>query len=1085
MDQKKKDSKLNNKNNNNGNDFKIEQSNGNQNEKEKEKVNQNQNKNRLNEKQNFLFHRRPKKCGFGAYLGSDNKCQNCSAGTFCDKRDATSSESCLSCRVGTYSQSGSRVCLDCPIGAFGNVEHLSKCFDCLPGSWSNTVGNVNSSCNPCPAGTYSTAYGATTIETCLECDPGTYNPQTGATSRDFCLKCHMGTYNPHSGSNSTQSCIPCPLGSVSNISGSSSCEFCEKGKIPSKKNDRCESCPAGTYSSQTGSLSCVKCPTNTISIGINNIKCTKCMVNGICLGGDKCKPGHDPNQLCRVCKEGKFRIADICVDCNMIIIHILISLIIPILLLLVYFLVIPKYFSNSQKETIKENVDYDIKKKKLKDNTNEKIIIKEIIFKDSITKHGDYHEDDNLNKIEKIKMGTKNKKINQGEKTTEIETENETENGIQKKESENKSKNENQNKNKNKNQNKLIEPNESESEKENEIENESEIEPNENENENENKRENENEKFSIEINELNKNNFQEGHNNKLIKEKTSFFQIFFFEIQLMSMLLVFPFGGNRNFQSIGRILTSLLILDFGVIFPPECTPWFSFITSWFLISIIFPIIIFTILVLPLLQTIISKKLKNRYQNNFLFTYFSKINSENLKIKIIRLIVIYFQFMFIPFSLINSFIANFVYNSKNNEHHLQSNPKIKISSKQWESYNPFFILFGLIYLFFTFVNYLIIIYKTYKSNFSNWWVTRFGILFNKFSPKYIWFGIIEYLFTFSIAMVYSGFPSIKPKIIFTLIISLLIILIILILIFRPYKKLDHIIKENGNGNGNGKENEKEMENENKSKNEKKNKNQNMNKNQIKNDQSSILKIVISFKIICIALLIYLSELQVMNYFIALLYFVATILFFQGIRPFFKNKNKKKHDAVESNNSNNINDNLNVLDNLDSFGQNHILLDSEIFSTLKNEKINSSGDENNINNLVLNFTLNNNDVNNKLNIEEIEEIKNKLSSQDPQRLYYLLKQKNHIQKRQIWELRDQFHRYVKEMRDLKEEIRNHSRINSFFNPKNIINPTNRQKWDFLSDNSDLSNGGDDDDDIINNNDIFSNKSNTEEKIFLTSD
>ncbi|KAJ3441106.1 hypothetical protein M0812_13111 [Anaeramoeba flamelloides] len=1049
--QKTKESKHNNEVNNNKDYFNAFHSkNKNQKEKQKQKQNENESENENeNEKekdhknqiipnrvQDFLLHN-SNNCSLGSYLNSDNECQNCSPGTFCDLPDATSSENCLNCPIGKYSQSGASVCLDCPVGTFGNVEHLSKCFDCMPGSWSNIPGNVDPSCNPCPAGTYSTTFGATTISTCIECEPGTYNTLAGATAKGFCLNCPVGTYNPDSGSTSTQSCNQCPLGSVANATGSSSCYFCEKGKSPSKRKDLCESCHAGTYASHRGSEECVECPINTINIGATNDNCVKCIVGGICLGGDKCKEGHDPNQFCQVCTDGKFRIADICVNCQMFLIPIVISLLIPILLLVIYFLIIPKLFPRIQKEKLKKQHEiHSISTIEFSNNPNEKIIPLSL--------------------------------------TKEIINSNESENEIQIDNTQMKKNTNNGNGNENENQ------------KENENENE-----NENDNENENKKdlknENDNQEiFSIEIKELKNSNLKQkeienyndnnnNNNNKLRKEKTPYFQIIFYQLQFLSLILILPIGGNRYFQFLGRNLTSLLILDLGVIIPPECTSWFSFLKFWVFISIIVPMSVFILVSLPLLLTIICKKIKNKYTKYFLIAYFSKINLEALKIRIIRLMVVYFQFMFIPFSLINSYLANFDYNKKTDHYYLQSNPKIEMSSNQWKSFHPFFILFGIINLLFAFICYLIILYKTYKSNFSKWWTIRFGLLFNNYLPKHIWFGIIEYIFSFLIAIIYAGFPLIKPSIILTSAIIILIINIILILIIRPYKKI------NPNPNLNENENEKDngMENINKEKNKTKKENEkNYSQNQKNNKKYVILKIVISFKIICIALLIYLSELEVMNYFITILYCTATVLFFQGIHPFFE-KNKKKNIISKADNNNS----LNGSNSLEYLENNISPLDDEIFSILENKKINK---KNNTNTL-FNFDFDNDT---KLNVDEMENIRNQLSYQDPQRLYYFLKQKNHVQKREIWELRDQFDRYVQEMRYLKEEIRNNSQINSTKNQQKQINITNRQQWNFLSDNSDQSDDDDDDDDdddeyLVDNDGFISNNSDLDEKTSFSSD
>jgi hypothetical protein len=116
----------------------------------------------------------------------------------------------------------------CPAGTFSlNLHEWGRCATtCAPGTFS--TGGATS-CTACPAGSYSSIYGASACKTCAAgkaAAPG------------------------------ASDCTGCPAGSVSRAGGE--CTACAAGKY-SKSTTVCLPCPAQTYSARSGTVSIDKC----------------------------------------------------------------------------------------------------------------------------------------------------------------------------------------------------------------------------------------------------------------------------------------------------------------------------------------------------------------------------------------------------------------------------------------------------------------------------------------------------------------------------------------------------------------------------------------------------------------------------------------------------------------------------------------------------------------------------------------------------------------------------------------------------------------------------------------------------------
>ena len=195
--------------------------------------------------------------GVGCCKGS--VCRTCEERT----TDGLKSYSCACepCPAGSAQPlDGESECAECPAGWYQNLAGQAHCKPCGVGTFSTRVGNAQSSCTACPAGTsgastraawleattrsfrpppepepgweYDSTLAATSCEDCAPgtsgagagaacetCPPGTYS--YGAASE--CTKCPVGTYNAQSGSVSVAACKTCPAGETNDAEGSTSC----------------------------------------------------------------------------------------------------------------------------------------------------------------------------------------------------------------------------------------------------------------------------------------------------------------------------------------------------------------------------------------------------------------------------------------------------------------------------------------------------------------------------------------------------------------------------------------------------------------------------------------------------------------------------------------------------------------------------------------------------------------------------------------------------------------------------------------------------------------------------------------------
>ena len=136
---------------------------------------------------------------FAFSRSNDSLVDDSFTGTFNDLLGQSSLASCVPCRAGYISTSGSSVCTACPIGTFSKSSGSVSCQPCPPGFFSDLPGQ--GSCLPCPQQTYSDVSGASV---CKRCPDGLY-ALFNALGSPVCERCYENALADAEG---TCRCVP-------------------------------------------------------------------------------------------------------------------------------------------------------------------------------------------------------------------------------------------------------------------------------------------------------------------------------------------------------------------------------------------------------------------------------------------------------------------------------------------------------------------------------------------------------------------------------------------------------------------------------------------------------------------------------------------------------------------------------------------------------------------------------------------------------------------------------------------------------------------------------------------------------------
>ena len=310
-------------------------------------------------------------CPYGTFASGPgtSECTPCPEGTFMPETGASSVEECVPCGQGYFSNTtGALKCRPCPRGTYSSGAVSSECTPCPPGTYGTEEGLQNrTQCTLCPRGTASSKYGAVPSglvdvinckgeqgacvcdvcspgtfadeagqSSCTPCPAGTYGMLSGSVRAEFCFNCDVGYFAHEAG---LQSCLPCPPGSYVNTTGNSECDLCPPGSFMDNfggvnitvcapcpagsytdvpGTGECKPCAEGTYNPLPGATSCQKCPAGSAlaeSNATSHKDCLPCMAGtygpepgmSSCL---PCEPGYfsdEPEMLeCLPCEPGTF-----------------------------------------------------------------------------------------------------------------------------------------------------------------------------------------------------------------------------------------------------------------------------------------------------------------------------------------------------------------------------------------------------------------------------------------------------------------------------------------------------------------------------------------------------------------------------------------------------------------------------------------------------------------------------------------------------------------------------------------------------------------------------------------------------------
>lgn len=230
-------------------------------------------------------------------------CTSCEPGYYCPSSSMLKTSQVV-CGAGGYCPSGSSGVTLCPAGTYSTAvgqTTIATCEPCLSGKYcpngGNTAGFVcpeGSYCPtgtityttyPCPSGRYSDVKGLASASECKICPAGSYCP-TGSTSP---LMCPSGTYQSSTGGQSPLTCLPCEPGFACPVAGMTAMTTqCSPGYYcpPGTQSPSQYACPAGTYSDAVDIISpndCLACPPgHTCKVGSTSGTLNDCLPGKYC-----------------------------------------------------------------------------------------------------------------------------------------------------------------------------------------------------------------------------------------------------------------------------------------------------------------------------------------------------------------------------------------------------------------------------------------------------------------------------------------------------------------------------------------------------------------------------------------------------------------------------------------------------------------------------------------------------------------------------------------------------------------------------------------------------------------------------------
>lgn len=242
-------------------------------------------------------------CGPGNY-SSPLGCFPCAPGTV---QPLPNQPSCSICLAGSAPNADASACEPCTAGTFTSADGAVQCDSCPAGFFQDREGQTT--CDPCSAGSFSRP----AADRCTPCDPGFVSGDVAGICQPCaagsfaeglgnadCAPCEPGTASSGSGSETCEPCVPgqistgfsatectpCAAGSVAPGLGLDTCELCEEGTSSADPSRECQPCAPGTFS-QDGAATCTPCAPGTYQPFAEQDFCLPCG-DGVSNGGRTC-----------------------------------------------------------------------------------------------------------------------------------------------------------------------------------------------------------------------------------------------------------------------------------------------------------------------------------------------------------------------------------------------------------------------------------------------------------------------------------------------------------------------------------------------------------------------------------------------------------------------------------------------------------------------------------------------------------------------------------------------------------------------------------------------------------------------------
>jgi len=179
---------------------------------------------------------------------------------------------------------------------------------CAEGSYQSVT-----DCVICPAGKYSTTFGATSATTCVDCAVGKHlaDTATNALYHDGADDCHLCAPGKHTDSPGARFCNNCLDGKVA-LSDGTGCGDCDDGREPNAEGTSCVLCGLGKYANSGTLGACTDCERGEYSTIEGATSCQKCQAGKYGAGEGL----NSESAACFNCATGKFSDSAAAVACS-------------------------------------------------------------------------------------------------------------------------------------------------------------------------------------------------------------------------------------------------------------------------------------------------------------------------------------------------------------------------------------------------------------------------------------------------------------------------------------------------------------------------------------------------------------------------------------------------------------------------------------------------------------------------------------------------------------------------------------------------------------------------------------------------